>query len=202
MSNAAPEQVVRAAAAVRDALPLSTQRCVVREVRVQDAGALHGYRSDPQVTQFLGHPPADADEVRRQIGDWLCDPASVSTVVEKDGRVVGDVRVRFRPASALAPATTTRVEAALGYAFHPGVHGQGLATESVRAVLGAALGAGVRRVTARVFAPAVPSSRLLARLGFTRDGVDRACVLSPDGSRWWDDELWSLVPDRDSMPGA
>lgn len=163
---------------------------------MQDVGAVHDYRSDPEVTRFLGHPPLDPTQTTEVVAGWLADPAAVTVVCELDGQVVGDVRVRLRPSAAMAPATTTSVEAALGYAFHPAVHGQGLATESVRAVLEVALGTGgVRRVTARVFAPASASSRLLARLGFTRDGFDRAAVLAPDGRSWWDDELWSRLAD-------
>nr|WP_281496743.1 GNAT family protein [Ornithinimicrobium sp. F0845] len=183
----------------------------MREVGAGDARALHAYRSDPQVIRFLGHPPLDVDGVGELLTRWRNDPTGVSVVAELHGpesalpgdtttRLVGDVRVRFRTASAMAPATTDAVEAAVGYAFHPEFHGQGLATECVRAVLRAVLGAGARRVTARVFAPATPSSRLLARLGFSRDGVDRAAVLAPDGAHWWDDELWSLLPEDGSMP--
>lgn len=207
-SDNGSDAVFGAAAALRAALPLATDRCTVREVRAEDAGALLAYRSDPEVTRFLGHPPLEMDAMVDLLAQWEEEPGAVSVVAELDGpvggdptargrtsRVVGDVRLRLRSASALAPATTSEVDAVLGYAFHPAVHGQGLATESVRAVLGVVTGASrVRRVTARVFAPATRSARLLARLGFTRDGVDRAAVLAPDGSTWWDDELWSLLP--------
>lgn len=193
-------QVPAAAAALRAALPLTTARATLREVRAGDAGALHAYRSDPSVTRFLSHPPLDEPGVQDLLRRWGREPGAVSVVAVLADRVVGDVRVRFRPASAMAPATTREVDAALGYAFHPDVHGRGLATECVRAVVAAVVGAaGARRVTARVFAPAAPSSRLLERVGFTRDGVDRAAVLSPDGTQWWDDELWSLLADRGSM---
>jgi len=205
-----PEEVREAVAAVRAALPLTAGRCILREARADDAAALHAYRSDPEVTRFLGEPPLDREGVVDLLRRWRDDPAAVSVVTELSegagpselaGQVVGDVRVRFRPASALAPATTSAVDAAIGYAFHPAARGQGLATESVRAVLEAVGAARARRVTARVFAPAAPSSRLLARLGFTRDGVDRAAVLAPDGSQWWDDELWSLLlPDDGGRP--
>ena len=164
----------------------------------EDVWDIRAYRGLPEVAQFLGHPPLGEREARELVADWLQDTSAVTVVVEQAGRVVGDVRLRFRRSSAMAPATTRAVEAAIGYAFHPSVHGQGLATESVQAVLEVAVVAGrARRVTARVFAPATPSSRLLARLGFTADGIDRAAVLAPDGVTWWDDELWSLLPGAD-----
>lgn len=193
-------------AAVRAGLPLTTPRLCVRELRADDAAALHSYRSDPEVTRYLGHPPLDPAGVADLVGRWREDPAALTVVAEPapghavggadllGAGVVGDVRVRFRPSSALGPVTTSAVDAAIGYAFHPRAQGRGLATECVRAVLHTLASAGVRRVTARVFAPARASSRLLGRVGFTLDGVDRAAVLSPDGATWWDDELWSLLP--------
>lgn len=187
---------------VRNALPMATQRCGLREVRAEDVEDVHAYRGLPEVTRFLGHPPLDLEQVGELLAGWMEDRTAVTVVCEWDGRVVGDVRIRLRPSAALRPATTTQVEGALGYAFHSGVHGHGLATESVGAVLEAVLHhGGVRRVTARVFAPASASSRLLGRLGFTRDGVDRAAVLAPDGRTWWDDELWSRLAGEGNPEG-
>lgn len=186
--------MVRAAATLRGELPVSTERCLLREVRESDVADLQAYRGMPAVTQFLGHPALGHAQTADLVAQWLRDEGAVSVVVEQDGHVLGDVRLRLRRASAIRPARTTEVEAALGYAFHPRVQGQGLATESVGTVVDQAFRtAGVRRITARVFAPAVRSSRLLARLGFTRDGVDPSAVLAPDGAAWWDDELWSRL---------
>ena len=155
---------------------------------------MHAYRSLPEVTRYLGHPPLDEDGVRQRVVRWLADPAGLSVAVELDGRVIGDVRWWFWQSSAREPAVSEEVDAGLGYALHPGVQGQGLATEAVGGLVQLVLGpGGVRRITARVFAPARPSSALLRRLGFHLDGVDRGAVLSPDGDAWWDDECWSLL---------
>ncbi len=71
----------------------------------------------------------------------------------------------------MAPASTGEWEAQLGYALHPREQGKGLATEAVRAVVVLAFGRlRLRRIGARVFAPAVPSSRLLAKLGLRLEG--------------------------------
>ncbi|WP_256841041.1 GNAT family N-acetyltransferase [Ornithinimicrobium cryptoxanthini] len=191
----AQAEVVRAAAALTGELPVPTERCLLRAVREGDVADLQDYLGMPAVTQFLGHPALDLEQTADLLAQWLRDREAVTVVVEQDGHVVGDVRLRLRRRSAMGPASTSGVEAALGYAFHPRVQGQGLAAECVGAVLERAFRvAGVRRITARVFAPAVRSSRLLARLGFIRDGIDRSAVLAPDGSAWWDDELWSLLP--------
>lgn len=197
------DEVEQAVARMRSALPLEHPRFVLREVRAEDAVDLQAYLGLEEITLFLAHPPLSVVEVEERLARWLADTRAVSAVVEVDGRVVGDVRVPVRPASAMRPASTSAVEAWVGYAFHPDVHGTGLARAAVAAMVDLALReAGARRVTARVFAPAVPSSRLLAALGFHLDGVDRAAVLSPDGTTWWDDEAWSLLPGELVVPVA
>lgn len=138
--------VVRTAAALTSQLPVSTRRWLLRVVREGDVADLQDYRGMPAVTQFLGHPALDPAQTADLLAQWLHDEEAVTAVVEQDGHVVGDVRLRLRHRSAMRPARTTEVEAALGYAFHPRVHGQGLATECVGAVLDLALrAAGVRR---------------------------------------------------------
>lgn len=198
-SPAVSGAVARSATVLRSALPRRTQRCLLREVRSSDAAAVHDYRRLEEVSRYLAHPPLAPADAEALVAGWVSDPAAVTVVAELDGRVVGDVRLFFRPASAMRPATTDEVEVWLGYAMHPQVQGRGLARECVGELVALALGdgpveVGARRITARVFAPAVPSSRLLASLGFHLDGVDRSAVLAPDGSTWWDDELWSLLP--------
>lgn len=191
-----PSSVRAARARVAGRLPRHTSRLVLRELHPADVGAVHAYRSLPEVTRYLGHPPLDPAGAQELVGRWLADPAGLTVVLQRDGRVVGDVRLSFRAAAAMAPAATEQVDAVLGYALHPTEQGRGLATEAVGEVVDLVLGTGgVRRVTARVFAPARPSSALLRRLGFHLDGVDRAAVLSPDGRSWWDDECWSLLRD-------
>lgn len=192
---APPAQQVRAARArIVDRLPRQTSRALLREVAPDDVEAVHAYRSLPEVTRYLGHPPLALAGARDLVDRWLSDPAGLSVVLERDGEVVGDVRLWLRPSSAMAPATTEEVDAGLGYALHPAHQGHGLASEAVRELVELVLGPGdARRIIARVFAPAQASSALLRRIGFRLDGVDRAAVRSPDDDAWWDDECWSLL---------
>ena len=50
---------------LRGALPMTTQRCVLREARMGDVEAVHAYRGLPEVTRFLGlYQVADAARLR------------------------------------------------------------------------------------------------------------------------------------------
>jgi RimJ/RimL family protein N-acetyltransferase len=197
------DDVAAAAGRVRAALPAPTGHVVLRPVSAADVPAVHAYRSRPEVTAYLGHPPLDLTGARTLVRSWLDDARAVAAGIEVEGRLVGDVRLTVRASSAQAPARTGEVEGWLGYAVHPDVQGRGLATEAVRGMVRLAMGPGrVRRLTTRVFAPAVASSRLLARLGFTHEGTERAAVLAPDGT-WWDDQWWSLLREewQERAPG-
>lgn len=185
-------------AALRDTLPWTTPRLRLRPLSGADTPAVAAYRSLPQIALHLHHPPLGHDATEALLREWSADPARLTLGIEIDlirspGTLIGDVGLRFRTGSAKAPGISTAVEASLGYALHPDHQGRGLATEAVRACLDRVFAAGLRRVTADVFAGASGSSALLDRLGFHLDGIDRAAVLAPDGHTWWDDERWSLL---------
>lgn len=192
MSQHSP--VLSAVVRVREALPVRTERTLLRPLGPGDVDAVLAYRGRPEVAAYLAHEPLDPSAAQDLLDRWLADDTAVSLAVVLRARLVGDVRLMVHPASAKAPARTQQVEGRLGYAVHPDLQGRGLATEAVRAVVGLALGpGGLRRITTRVFAPAVASSRVMAKVGFTLEGTERAAVLSPDGSTWWDDQAWSLL---------
>jgi [ribosomal protein S5]-alanine N-acetyltransferase len=101
------------------------------------------------------------------------DPAWLTHLIVEGGSVVG-------MGGFTGPPRDGEVE--IGYQVAPARRGRGVATAAVRAWVGRARAAGVRRVVARTD-PASgtvdASDAVLRRVGFSRDpGRD-------DGSRWW-----------------
>lgn len=184
---------------LRAKLPLTSPRTRLRPLAASDAPAFLEYHGRESIYRYLGHGPLDPPGASRLLQEWEADPTRLAIAIEQNASLIGDITLRFRRSSAKAPEQSELVEASLGYALHPDHQGTGLATEAVRAAIGAAFEAGVRRITADVFADAAGSSALLARIGFQHDGTDRAAVLAPDGQTWWDDERWSLL--REDLPG-
>ncbi|MDR3511804.1 MAG: GNAT family N-acetyltransferase [Caulobacteraceae bacterium] len=123
---------------VRSAPVLRTERLVLEAHRTDDLADCTAMWSDPQVVRYVGGTPAGAEEVwarmLRYAGLWAVLGYGFWAVREKDtGRFVGEVGLAdFR--RDLTPPLGPVPE--VGWALAPWAHGQGLATEAVRAALG------------------------------------------------------------------
>ncbi|WP_418955352.1 GNAT family N-acetyltransferase [Streptomyces tritici] len=170
--------------------PIRTERLTLRPVRVEDLDAIHAHRSLPEVALYLPHEPhtreMTADTLRRVIaGEALAEPGDWLDLAVEDpsGRVVGEVLLK-RDA---APLTGE-----VGYAFHPDVHGTGIATEAVTAALDLAFdGFGWHRVIGICDVLNTPSADLMRRVGMRLEGVWRKDGF--DKERWHDSLQFAVL---------
>lgn len=81
--------------------PLVTQRLVLRLIDGSDEAAIHTYRSDPSVTQYLSHNPLTSEANRERLTQLLAlGAASNGTwfnygwaiTLRESGEVIGDAR--------------------------------------------------------------------------------------------------------------
>src|SRR5262249_60478997 len=80
----------------------------------------------------------------------------------------------------------------IGFTLAPAARGQGIAFEACSLVLTLAFeDLGFHRVVAGVDPANEAAQALLARLGFRREGLERASVWV--GGAWVDDERWALL---------
>jgi RimJ/RimL family protein N-acetyltransferase len=150
--------------------PLVTERLLLRPYEPGDLDALHDMQSRPEVARYLYWEPRTRSESQsslvRKVG-WTRiwgegDTLNLAVTRRSGGPVIGDVLVTYTSAA--------HQQAELGYLFHPGVHGQGLATEAAAVMVDLAFDQlGVHRVFARLDARNLPSARLLERLGLQRE---------------------------------
>lgn len=149
-------------------LPLRTERLALRAFTPDDAEALFGYYSDPEVTRHI--PIATLDprgaeaEIRRRLPGPVGTERGVNLVlaVELDRRVVGDLFVM--------PQGPSYSQVEVGWTLDPRFHGRGIATEGARAIIDLAFGHyGAHRVTAQLDARNHPSAALCERLGMRRE---------------------------------
>lgn len=184
--------------------PQHTDRLTLRPLTEDDAEAVHEFRSLPTVVTYLSHGVLTLPEVRQRIAERVARgrpaaerPLLALAVCDRaTGAVIGDAMLGIRTAGCIAADRTREREGTLGYTLHPAVQGQGLGTELAAALLQIGFAQlGLRRITADVFADAVPSARLLRRLGLRQERHSVASVLGHDG-RWLDDLTFAMLRDE------
>jgi RimJ/RimL family protein N-acetyltransferase len=179
----------------RPALPLVTDRLLLRQVGVDDAEAIQSYRSDPDVHRYMHHGELSVDEWRERIAatwtgidlDKDDDVLELGIVERETGLIVGDVVLFLR--------SVEHRGGELGYALHPRVQGRGYATEAARAVLRFGFDeVGMHRVYGRIDARNTASARVLERLGMRREAhsVSNEYIKG----EWTDEVVYALLEDE------
>lgn len=181
------------------ALPIRTERLVLRAHTPEDADALLSYYGDAETSRYLLTEPITAAGAAalareraghldlRKAGDRL------SLALEHEGRLVGDVMLLLQG----APGSKLEI----GWVLHPDATGRGLAAEAARAVLDLAFGHfGAHRVAAELDARNGSSARLCERLGMTREGLLRQDYLSK--GEWTDTLHYGVLREEWSRESA
>lgn len=178
---------------------LTTQRLYLRDLRASDAADVLVIRGDPVVQRF-DEPPIDTlDEAATfivevdeefQAGEgivWAVVLVAQETVIGLVGFHEWDRYHR-------------RAEA--GYGFARAYWGRGFASESLRAMLRFGFDEmDLNRIFARTIADNHESVRLLERLGFQREGTQRAHSLEDDGT-FHDSAIYGLLADEFAARGG
>ncbi len=170
--------------------PLETPRVVVRPIVEADLAGLMAVNGDERVTQYLPYPAwKSADDARawfeRMQGLQATGTAIQFVIVDRaSGRPAGTCLV-FRH-----DAGSERAE--IGYVLGRAHWRKGLMQEALTALIDAAFGPmKLRRLEAEVNPANQASCRVLARLGFTKEGLLRQRWGS--GADAHDVEAWGLL---------
>ena len=153
---------------------IETERLRLRGHRLQDFADLRSLWGDPVVTRHIGGRPFSTEEVwarlLRYVGHWSLLGFGFWVVEEKaSGRFVGEVGFADFKRDDLTPAPAAAAE--MGWVLMPWAHGQGLATEAVRAALDwGADGLALRRTFCLILPENQASIRVAIKCGFSADG--------------------------------
>lgn len=175
---------------------LNTVRLELRPFAPADAGAVFEYwSSDPGWAQFNDSVPdeftkADADEF---VAELIARDREVqpSWAVVLDEKVVGLVSFKFELNHGIA---------VIGYGIHGAIRGQGLAGEAVRTAIDAAFltYSGLQKIRAHTDAENAASIRVLAKLGFLREGILRCNQFARE--EYLDETVYGLL--RNEWPNS
>jgi RimJ/RimL family protein N-acetyltransferase len=159
----------------RPALPLATQRLLLRPHSRADLDDLFAFHSNPEVVRYVPWPVRTLEETRVALeakldryevteeGQWLI----LAIELRSDSRVIGEVLLKN--------TSVQRREGELGFALHADYQGKGFAFEAATAVLDFAFGAAALLVvTATLDARNTASAALLERLGMTLASSEKA----------------------------
>ncbi|MEV7527616.1 GNAT family N-acetyltransferase [Agrococcus sediminis] len=146
---------------LRDALPLRTERLVLRTLRPDDLEAVRAYRNAPGQRRWT----YNRDQTEAELMAWtaggapvyLRDGDAAQLGIELDGRLVGDLMLRI---TSLAGR-----QFELGWMIAADAQGKGIATEAARAALRLAWAMGAHRVIADLDEENVASRIVAERLG-------------------------------------
>ncbi len=154
---------------IREAPRLETERLVLRAWRKDDFRPYHDLLQHPDVHRHFGPEPMGAEECWRRllaaVGGWQLNGFGTWAAELKDsGRLVASLGI-FTAWRGLDPEFGEEPE--MGWIFAAEAHGQGLASEGCRAVLGWAEANLSPTPIWAIIAPANgPSLKLAEKLGF------------------------------------
>ncbi|MHA6203081.1 GNAT family N-acetyltransferase [Dyella soli] len=179
-------------------MELQTPRLRLDALHEQDAGALLGYRGDPEVARYQGWQPQCVAHVQRFIHDQvgMASPVAGSWFqrairLREDDRLIGD----------LGLCLSADHQAEVGITLAPAHQGRGYAREALAAVLEALFRTmGVHRVHASVDPRNLPSVNLMRALGLRQEAHFRQSLMLR--GEWVDDLVFALLAHEWSAPPA
>ncbi|RLP95495.1 N-acetyltransferase [Micromonospora sp. BL4] len=171
---------------------LTDQVVALRRLAPDDAELMYRLHSRPEVVANQAPPvPPERAAIERR-----CRLAESAWLTGDIARLLITDVATGEPAGScgLSYTDVASGEASLGYALLPDWRGRGYATRAVRLLAGWAFGpAGIARLTAGTVPENTASHRVLERVGFEREGLQRGRLPGLAGTRL-DDLTFALLP--------
>lgn len=173
------------------AIPIETERLLLRDFVIDDWAAVQMYASDPEVVRFVEWGPNTESDtktfVNYAIGLSKQDPRSsyeLAVELRKEKKLIG--------VSSIHISHETNREGWIGYCFNKQYWGRGMATETARAVLSFGfMQLGLHRIFATVHPANTSSANVLKKIGMLYEGRMREHKLVR--GTWRDTDLYAIL---------
>jgi len=151
-------------------MELNTARLSLRPFRADDHAELHAIAGDPEVVRWMDWGPNTPEETGVFLGYALESEAEsprrtwkFAVIRRTDETLVGSAELRIE--------SPEHLRGTMGYLIAPAAQGQGYATEAAQAVLDFGLTeGGLHRITATCDPENAGSTRVLEKIGMSREG--------------------------------
>jgi RimJ/RimL family protein N-acetyltransferase len=174
------------------ALPIATERLILRPFAPGDLDALVAIHGDERVVRYLYWGARDRaalagvldEKARRTRLERENDALNLAAVLPETGALVADLTLIW--------TSEEHRQGEVGYILHPAHEGRGYATEGARAMLALGFeGLGLHRIAGRLDGRNAASARVLERLGMRREAhlVENERVKGV----WTDEVVYALL---------
>jgi ribosomal-protein-alanine N-acetyltransferase len=167
---------------------MTTERLILRPLRIDDAEALHPMYSDAEANTYGSRPATTTfEESRARLEKAIADPTwrAWAVTLKGDDTAIGTVACYEKRQGKVTE---------IGYVLKRAFWGRGLVTEAVAAMIDLLFAEGQRRVFADTDPDNSASIAVLQRLGFTLEATLRAEWETHIGVR--DSLIWGLLEDE------
>lgn len=175
-------------------IDISTERLVLRGIKILDAESIFRYRSNPQIYKFQGWKPQTLQEVR----EFICKNIAtipntpdtwyqLAILVRGTNELVGDIGIHF--------LGSDNLQVELGYTLSLEYQGKGYATEAVIGVINFLFNnLKKHRITASVDPINTKSIALLERIRMRREAYFKKSLWF--NNEWADDIIYAILKDE------
>ncbi len=175
-------------------MELHTDRLFLREFVPADWQAVLAYQRDPRYLRYYEWTDRTPRDVQRFVQMFIDQQQEsprckfqLAVVLKEGGQLVGNCGIR--------KASTTALEADIGYELSPDHWGHGYATEAARAIVQFGFAElQVHRIWSWCIADNVASAHVLEKLGLKLEGRLREKEYFK--GRWWDTLMYGLLTDE------
>ncbi len=162
---------------VEQTLTIDAGNCILRPFRETDVERLAEIANDADVARYMADRfpnPYTLEDARWWIHSHLASTSMNNFAIEAGGELVGGIGMDPLDAE-------RRVGAQFGYWLGTAYRRRGIATAAVNAFTNYAMNERrFIRLEAAVYAPNVPSMRVLERCGYTFEGIMRSAIIKRD----------------------
>jgi RimJ/RimL family protein N-acetyltransferase len=179
---------------MENTIQLSTERLLLRPIRIEDADFIFTYRSNAEVNKYQGWIPETINDVHHFIANKVSPEINLPckwfqfVVIKKDNNeLIGDIGIHFLASDAF--------EVEMGCTFNKNHHGKGYATEALTETINYLFEKlKKKRIIASIDPRNQPSINLFERLGFRKEAHFRESLFI--NGEWVDDLVYAIQKDE------